>query len=386
MAWSGLGITAVQPDGTWSEFNNMPSASRTAILEKFAQSISPFSRIRIVGQYGFSSSRTAARTWIQAMRNERSDIYIHYGLANGSAVYLPTFYTSFISEMLPEVVWARDNGVNEFQVGNEFEITAQRGSLSITSINRVSNVSTVVTSSAHGLTSGDTVNITGSSPSSFNGNDQVVTVVDTTTFTYSNSGTDGSAGGTPVLRAGDATLIRFIKLIAVAGRAVAPSLKFTYSVSQGYQTYWTSITPGVDLDTIGLDVYGDTGYDNFVSIVSTMWAIFGTQMIISEFNTHSSWAAVRIRGMSPSQRGFDIAYGDEIARRRDYLRTLGLEQAYFFQSWNAAAGSSNNNNFTVYYNTNPTTGSRLYGNWKSGYDRLLERRVSKVFLGTQQGT
>ena len=61
----------------------------------------------------------------------------------------------------------------------------------ISTIARATNVVTVVTSTGHGLTTGDYVTISGVTPTTFNGT-YAVTVTNTTTFTYSNTGADES--------------------------------------------------------------------------------------------------------------------------------------------------------------------------------------------------
>ena len=68
------------------------------------------------------------------------------------------------------------------------------GQYAISSISRTSNVTTVDTSVAHGLSTSDSVTIAGVADTSFNGT-FTVTVVDSNTFTYSNTGTDGSSSG-----------------------------------------------------------------------------------------------------------------------------------------------------------------------------------------------
>lgn len=55
---------------------------------------------------------------------------------------------------------------------------------------RTSNVATIITSTAHGLTTNDTVTISGMSDSTYNGSYKTVTVVNATTFTYSSTGGD----------------------------------------------------------------------------------------------------------------------------------------------------------------------------------------------------
>lgn len=71
----------------------------------------------------------------------------------------------------------------------------QVGLYAISSISRTSNVTTIVTSSAHFLTTGDTVQVAGVADTSFNISSATVTVTNSTTFTYANSGTNGSSSG-----------------------------------------------------------------------------------------------------------------------------------------------------------------------------------------------
>lgn len=387
--WSGLGITANQPHGSWHLFT---SSTHVEIGSNLWPQIVQFPRLRMIVQQESSSSQTALRLWASDIKTFNPSTYILYGIANSSTVYLPTFYSTYLTSMLAEAQWAQDNGMDQFQVANEFEVSFHRGTLGVTSITRSSNVSTAVTSSAHGLVTGDTIIITGSSPSSFNVSQVACTVIDSTTFTYANAGTDGSASGTILLGCGDLTIVRLVKALATAAQAVFTRGPISYSFSQGYQAYWTSINPGTDLDLIGLDVYGSNStkdsFDDWKSIVDTVFATFGTQMFISEFNLHASWGSSLACGFGPTCSIFDPYYADEAYRRMKYARSIGIQQAYFFAAWNASA--SENNNFTAWYNTNTITGAVdgavLQGGWKSVYDRLLEQRISHLFLGTQQHT
>lgn len=69
------------------------------------------------------------------------------------------------------------------------------GVYSISSISRTSNVTTVVTAAAHNLTTADVVQIAGVTDNTFNTASTSVTVTNPTTFTYSNTGSDGSSSG-----------------------------------------------------------------------------------------------------------------------------------------------------------------------------------------------
>ena len=62
----------------------------------------------------------------------------------------------------------------------------------ISTVTRTSNVSTATTSTAHGYVTGQFVGITGVTTSSFNIANVQITVTGTTTFTYANTGTNGT--------------------------------------------------------------------------------------------------------------------------------------------------------------------------------------------------
>jgi hypothetical protein len=69
------------------------------------------------------------------------------------------------------------------------------GVYSISTISRTSNVSTIVTSTAHNLTTGDLVKVAGVTDATYNIASVSVTVTNSTTFTYANTGTNGSSSG-----------------------------------------------------------------------------------------------------------------------------------------------------------------------------------------------
>lgn len=377
MAWNGIGITAGQPYGSWFEFN---SATHAAISAPFLPQITQFPRMRTVSQTTSATSLTATHLWAQDVKTYSPTTFIHYGCTYGAA-YLPTYYSTYLPLMLAEAQWAQDNGMDEFQLGNEFEISGNNSSISVSSLTRSSNVVTAVCAVAHGLQTGDTITISGATPSNMNVSQVACTVTDSVTLTYLATGTDGSATGTLKLNAGEATIIRFVKLLAAQAQAVFTRGNITYSVSKGHQTNWTSITPGVDLDTIGLDYYEDAGYDDFVTNVTNMYNIFGTKMYLSEFGLNTNWPAAKANGYGVTTQGFDKAQSDEISKLLSFIKGLGIPQAYFFSAWDG------NNNFSAYYNTSSLHGNfsgPFVGGWKSVRDALLERKKTNIFLGTQQ--
>jgi hypothetical protein len=84
-------------------------------------------------------------------------------------------------------------GVDSFTYTNDLGVATA-------SFARTSNVATVVTGSAHGLSTSDVVTIIGATDTSFNATGVTVTVSDSTTFTYSNTesnvGTTADTGAT----------------------------------------------------------------------------------------------------------------------------------------------------------------------------------------------
>jgi hypothetical protein len=65
----------------------------------------------------------------------------------------------------------------------------------ISTISRTSNVTTIVTTTPHNLTTADLVKIAGVTDATFNISSVSVTVTNSTTFTYANTGTNGSSSG-----------------------------------------------------------------------------------------------------------------------------------------------------------------------------------------------
>jgi hypothetical protein len=113
------------------------------------------------------------------------------------------------------------------------------GVYAISTISRTSNVTTIVTTTAHNLTTSDAVRITGVADNTFNVSSTTVTVTNTTTFTYSNTGANGSSSGGKVTdltvpssnRAVIVTPERHVMLIGAGGemRRVAWSSRENYT-------------------------------------------------------------------------------------------------------------------------------------------------------------
>lgn len=117
--------------------------------------------------------------------------------ATPSNLYAPfSFYT--FSNWGEDLVFVNssDGKLYYYDVTNPTTAAIQVGKYNISSISRTSNVTTVTTSVPHNLTSGESITIAGVANTTFNGN-FAATVTSSTTFTYPNTGTNGtSTGGT----------------------------------------------------------------------------------------------------------------------------------------------------------------------------------------------
>ena len=102
-------------------------------------------------------------------------------------------YLALVSNPVP-VVSGTDTLTLEKVVVGLGQATATRA--------RTNGVATIVTGVAHGFTTGDLITIASMTDSTFNAVDAVVTVVNTTTFTYANAGVDVVSGADTAGRVG----------------------------------------------------------------------------------------------------------------------------------------------------------------------------------------
>lgn len=367
--WENLGITSEIPYGSWSQTTAQNYVER---FSPYLYGITRFPKIRMSTAYGSTASRTATRLWAQLIKSYKPNQVILYGAAlGGTSLNLAAYYSLYEAYMLEEAVWAQANGIDRFSVGNEFAISGQNGTISITSLIRSSNVTTAISSVPHGLQSGDTYTIAGATPSDFNMSEQAVTVTGESTFTYANTGTDGSATGSITGKCGEATLVRLEKLLGVSAAAVFDG-PISISISQGHEAAWIAEADRGPFDYIAYNAYGSNSLATFKANVDAFFAVYGTNLIITEFAQHNVWASSRAKGFAPNQKEFDLAYADEIYEKLTYLRGLNLPEVYFFTSWGYQWG--------IFYASDGEIGS---GNYKSVADRILDNRISTHFFGSQ---
>jgi hypothetical protein len=215
-----------------------------------------------------------------------------------------------------------------FSLGNEEE--ERIGTQSIQSLTRTSNVVTATFSSDHGFLVGDTVIIAGATPSDYNSSSgfTITSVDDSTHFTYTASGVDGSASGTLTAKMTSATFIRLVKATAVAARAIAPNLNYIYTSTETHLSDWITagITPGVDFDYYGLNAYSSssTNTATFRTYVQNAYNAFGANVYITEWNLYFNWGTVV--SQVPTIKKME-QYTKERIR---VLQDVGISRAYFY--------------------------------------------------------
>jgi len=165
-----------------------------------------------------------------------------------------------------------------------------------------STTATAVTSAAHGLQVNDYVTITGASPSAYNGTYQVMTVADSTHFTYTFAGGTSPATGT---------------ITATGGRVTVPGIVFLDGYFAVMDTRATIRTSGLNdplawnaLDFITAQVEPGDG----VALAKTQSYI----VAFKEWSTEFFYDAGNPTGspLSPVTNGFNLvgcASGDSVA-------------------------------------------------------------------------
>jgi hypothetical protein len=100
------------------------------------------------------------------------------------------------------IVWAPSGEGPYYSTNNGSSWTATNLVASVTSITQSGGVPTVVTSSANNFAVGQSITISGASPSAYNGTYAIASIVNSTTFTYTDSNvTSSTASGTGTITA-----------------------------------------------------------------------------------------------------------------------------------------------------------------------------------------
>lgn len=106
----------------------------------------------------------------------------------------------------------------------------------------------------------------------------------------------------------------------------------SYAVPQNFEDGWISEGMG-DLDKLSFNIYGNGTFAAFATLAQKVFAAFGTDCFVSEWNIHPSWLSSTVDGLTPASDRWDEVYGWELDRRLKELRRIGFQEAYFFCLW-----------------------------------------------------
>src|SRR2546427_11448632 len=123
---------------------------------------------------------------------------------------------------------------------------------------RSTNVVTITTTMAHGLTAGQTVVIAGVADSSFNGTFTIATVPSTTTFTYAQTGTNATSGGGTVSAGTVKWFANNVEAVTAASGTISPLGVYTAPS--------TTLPPA---NTVSIASNGAVRANNVVTITTT---------------------------------------------------------------------------------------------------------------------
>lgn len=396
-AGNELGITQSQPYGGWSYYlSNAQYTENDKYVPLFANT---FPRIRMLTAVGYGGANTTypnsptqcMQIWVRALKAYKPSIYVLYGATNNLQGFNPQNYPTYITYLLQEAQWAQDNGMDAFCIGNENLITSAHasspGAMAVATLSRTSNVATATFATPHGLTTGDRIFVSGSSPSNFNVADSETvetvqcTVIDSTTITYPSAGTDGAATGTIKLNWSALEVVRKTKALGVMCQAIFTRGPIQYSESQGHETAWITlgIIPGTDIDLIGINGYGagtgdEVRYAYWKTMIDNLWAAFGSNLIITEHNVVQDSGNEKVSGLDHRHIGFEYVADREIIRRYEYAKNLGISQIYLY-------GTAE---YPIFCNTWPSTdfdNAYMVGDFKPIIDKLKGGRITKVLIG-----
>lgn len=373
---------------------------------KFQYYANVFPRIRMLGGSAISDPASiypnvaaqADQVWALHLKNYNPNVYIMYGCAT-NPIFKPRYYSALTTYTLAAAAWAQTNGMDCFCIGNENLISSVHGTThgQVATLSRTSNVVTATFAFDHGFTTGDYIFVYGATPSDMNIADSFTaetvqcTVTGATTLTYPATGANGSATGTIYVDWSAREVVRKTKALAVLVQAVFTRGPVEYTESQGKFAPWISlgITPGTDLDLIGLNAYGagndEAAYTAWKSEVDTDFATFGTNLIITEMNVVQEAPDTRtVGGLIYTQKGFDKTASTELIRRYNYAKDLGITQIYLFGpngngiNWWMAFNFLCN---TSPYGWNDGTKRQIVGNLMPVIKELKGERPTHVFFG-----
>ena len=259
---------------------------------------------------------------------------IVYGVTAPSPLILANWNT-FADAVKTEALWSQNNGVYEFQIGNELEYKMGHY-CAAGKLVRLNNVVTVTTPVPHGFDGLHQVTVfpqywnSGLNPANMSGTFDI-TVIDSTHFSYIAPGADGSnLWDCRVTDLPLANLITNIKTLATQVKAIYTRGNVTYTFAHPWTNDWCSAGKG-DLDLIGSNIYqdnegwrDDAGFtDRWKTEIDNLIAAFGTDGIyLSEFGLSSR----SLETWSTDEAVQEAA----ITKMIEYIKSKGITRADFY--------------------------------------------------------
>lgn len=261
--------------------------------------------------------------------------------------------------------------------------------MTISSVSRASNVATATFATAHRLTSGDYIFVSGGTDASFRVSDSTsgetvqVTVIDDLTVTYPSTGSNGSGTGTYKMNWSAYEVVRKVKSLASIIQGIYTIGPVQYTESQGWETAWINLGKGNDIDLWGINAYGtgnnESNFTTWKATIDSCFAAFGSSLIVTELNCVVDSGNVIIGNFNHEQIGAEQIFDNEILRRYTYLQSLNISQIYLY-------GTAEYGYFANTWPITTSTNAYIVGRYKPIIKRLRGERMSEVFFGINTST
>jgi hypothetical protein len=314
--WSGLGIGIFSIDNT-SAFDGYVD---TLLANGFTSL-----RIDIPN---YQDTSWLARSKAAVIRAIAKGANVTWGVTSNSLTNIDYVITAenwptYRQAILDNAQWAQDNGVYEFQLGNEEEMHIWRHPVSIT---RTNNVATATFKEDHGFTAANPILIWNSNPSRFNFNG-TITVTGAKIFTYPSTGANGPVSNPGAVYIGsmfENTIRANMKSVATDVQAIFTRGNISYTSTGTYFMHkWHTLGRG-DIDILAWNVYSNqTNWQTDITNMARWWGADHTY--ITEFNLNST----SLDSYSTDETAQAVALSSMI----EYIKASGITRAYNF-CWN----------------------------------------------------
>lgn len=240
------------------------------------------------------------------------DFSVTWGLSlsNSTQTLTESNWSSYSNSIINEATYLQSQGtvLYDFELGNELERLTVIPFVAST-LTQIGGVASATTTKSHGLTTGDTIIVTGATPAGYNGSFNV-TVTASTTFTYPVSAalSPFTSGNISCYSLTIAQLHINIRQLAIDVKAVYNLSPISYACDNftpaSGSTYTDWINTGLgSIDTISLHPYGSinlttqTVANGGFAFIQSMITAFPGKCYISEFNLDSG--ATNLAGLNP---------------------------------------------------------------------------------------